>query len=105
MKTLIVFQDEPLTNQTHIVDRDQIGNILERLNVRRFSSDRIEVSCTISYDIAIKKARVGLFIRAKATTVTAYQCFFSFKETTKFCRKNTNTNYPRTTKFIRKQND
>ena len=77
-QTLTVLQDEPFTFQTHPVNRDQINDPLvshydcrDCINVRRFSRNRFDVCTTNPYDVANTKVRVDLFIRDKATTVTA----------------------------------
>ena len=79
-----------LEDQTHTVIQDQINNILvihyycrERLNVRRFNLNRLDECSTNPHDVAYSKPRVDLFIRAKATTVLAYQCSLSYTKTTK----------------------
>ena len=96
---LSLLNDEPLEDQTHTVNQDEINNILaihyfcrERLNVRRFNLNRLDDCSTNPHDAAYNKPRVDLFIRAKATTVLAYQCSLSYTKTTKIYVYNTKTN-------------
>ena len=71
-----LLNDEPLEDQTHTVNQDQINDFLaihyycrERLNVRRFNLNRLDDCSTNPHDVAHNKPRVDSFIRAKATTV------------------------------------
>ena len=82
---LIPFNDGPLGDQTHTVNQDRFNDLLvshydcrERLTVRRFGLKRVDDCRTNPHDVANNKARAVLFIRAKATTVAAYQCSLSY---------------------------
>ena len=88
---LTLVSDEPLEDQTHTVNQDQINDFLlghydcrERLTVHRFSFNRVDDCSTKPHNVANKKARIDSFIRAKATTITAYQCSLSYTKQLKF---------------------
>ena len=83
-----------------MVNRDHINEVLvshndcrKRPTVHRFRLNGVIVSCTNLHDDANKEARIDLFIRAKATTATAYQCSLSRTMTTKNCGYKSNTNH------------
>ena len=95
-----LLNDEPLEDQTHTVNQDQINDFLaihyfcrERLNVRRFNLNRLDDCSTNQHDVAYNKPRVDLFIRAKATIVLAYQFSLSYTKTTEIFVNNTKTNH------------
>ena len=95
-----LLNDEPLEDQTHSVNEDHINDFLamqyffrERLNVRRFNLNRLDDCSTNPHEVAYNKPRVALFIRAKATTVLAYECSLSYPKTTKIYVYNTKTNH------------
>ena len=88
---LTLLNDEPLEDQSHAVNQDQNDDLLvshyefrERLSVHRFNLHGVDNCSTNPHDNANKKVRVDLFIRTKATTVTAYQCCLSYTKTIKF---------------------
>ena len=67
----------------------------EHLDERRFSFYRVDDCSANPHDVANNKARVDVYIRAKATTIAGYQCPLLYTKDTKGCGYNANLkHYP-----------
>ena len=91
------------------IHQDQISDLLvnhydcrEHPNVSRFSFNRVDDCCANPQDVANNEARVDLYIRAKTTTITGYQCSLSYTKVTKVCGYNANITMTAKV-FIKKQ--
>ena len=91
---LNLFLEQPL-------DPEQINSKLlvshydcrERLNVRRFSLNRVD-SCHISQNnVETTPTNVEIHIRAKAVEISAFQCKLTFTKTRRWCGYDRDTNH------------
>ena len=64
-----------------------------RLNVRRFSLNRVD-NCHISQnDIESTPANVEIHLRAKAIDISAYKCKLTYQQTKRICGYDSDTNH------------
>ena len=94
----------PITNSletpTEPINQDHINDLLvshydcrERLNVRRFSLNRVDDCSTAPHDLENNKAFVTLYVRAKATTIKGYKCSLTYTKSKRICGYDDDTNH------------
>ena len=94
------FQGDYPPEFSQTIHKDQINDLLVshydrrgRLNVCRFSLNRVDDYSANPHDVANIEAHVHLYVRAKATINKGYQCWLSYTTNTKICEFNANTNH------------
>ena len=82
------------------IDQTRVTDLLvthydcrDRLNLRKFSLNRVD-DCTISpSELSTNKAYASLYVRAKATEITAYKCTLQYSRTLFYCGFDEDTNH------------